>query len=97
MFRSYFPIPAITHPPSFRLSSLSFWAFVSGVGRGRGGMGCSDGRVSEAVIVRLSVRSVRWVDRLANHVLPRVLSRFGKLGLAKSTPNKTTKYNRKMS
>ena len=55
-------------PLHILLPPFSFWAFVSGVGRG--GMRCSDdGRVSEVVIVRLSVRSVRWVDRLlTNHV-----------------------------
>ena len=58
-------------PLHILLPPFSFWAFVSGVGRrGRGDrMGCSDVRVSEVVIVRLSVRSVRWVDRLlTNHV-----------------------------
>ena len=72
MFRSYFPIPAITHPPSFLPSFLPlFLGFCERCRTSEGqGMGCSDGgRVSEAVIVRLSVRSFRWVDRLlTNHV-----------------------------
>ena len=69
-------------PLHILLPPFSFWAFVSGVGRGRGdGMGCSVGRVSEVVIVRLSVRPVRWVDRRTNHVLVCVPSKFGELGV----------------
>ena len=89
MFRSYFPIPAITHPPS----SLLFLGFCERCRTRGDGMGCSDGRVSEVVIVRLSVRSVRLADRLTNHALAGALSKFGELGVDKSTAKKPTKCN----